>query len=102
MYSVLALWSAAREGAAVVVVVVNNGRYGILESFRDFIGAGDRVPGLDLPELDVVRVGEGFGCEGAWVERPKDLRGALERAFSAGRPYVLDVTVEAAVPKLVP
>jgi len=41
-----------------------------------------------------VRVAEGFGAYAERVERPEDLRGAFQRAASAGRPAVIDVIVE--------
>lgn len=39
---------------------------------------------------DLVKVAEGLGCLGIRVERPDELPGALERAFAAGRPVVID------------
>jgi benzoylformate decarboxylase len=99
-YSIQALWSAVRYGANVVVVVVNNGGYSILKGFRDAIGINDTVPGLDVPGIDFVRVAEGFGAGGERVEEAENLQGALKRAFASGRPYLLDVIVDPAVPKL--
>ena len=60
----------------------------------------ERLPGIELLELDVVRMAKGFGCDGMWVERPENLREALRRPFDAGRPYVLDVTVDPAAPQV--
>lgn len=100
MYSVQALWSAARYGADVTFVVVNNRGYSILKGFRDAIGAGDRVPGLDVPGIDFVGVAEGLGVEGETVEEAGDLLPALKRALNAGRPYLLDVIVAPEVPSL--
>ena len=42
---------------------------------------------------------EGFGSDGMWVERQEDLLEAMRRPFDAGRPYVLDVTVDPAAPQ---
>ena len=100
MYSIQALWSAAHYETAVPVVVINNRGYSILKGFRDAIGAGEKVPGLDLPGIDHTRIAEGFGCEAARVEDPQELYGALKRAFSSDRPYLLDVMVDRAVPKM--
>ncbi|MGI8859076.1 MAG: benzoylformate decarboxylase [Rubrobacteraceae bacterium] len=100
MYSVQALWSAARYGANVLVVVVNNRGYSILKAFRDSVGIGDTVPGLDVGDVDYVRVADGLGVPGETVEKPGDLSGALERGLNAGRPYLLDVIVDPKVPTL--
>jgi benzoylformate decarboxylase len=100
MYSIQTLWTAANYGVEVAFVVINNRGYSILKGFRDAIGAGDRVPGLDVHGADVVRVAQGFGVEGEAVERAEDLRPALKRAASARRPYLVEVIVDREVPEL--
>lgn len=100
MYSIQALWSAARYGLAVPFIVINNGGYSILKAFRDSIGLGDTVPGLDVPGLDLTLVARGLGCEAETVEKPEDLHAAVGRALDSERPYLLDVIVDPAVPKL--
>ena len=100
MYSVQALWSAARYGADVAFIVVNNRGYSILKGFRDALGAGDTVPGLDVEGIDFAGVARGLGVEGEPVEKDEDLLPALKRALNAGRPYLLDVVVDPKVPEL--
>jgi hypothetical protein len=70
-----------------------------LESFGWWLGI-ELLPGIGLLELDVVRMTEGFGCDGMWAERPENLREALRRPFDASRPYVLAVTVDPAAPQV--
>ena len=100
MYSIQALWSAAQYEANVVFVVVDNRGYYILKGFRDAMGLGETVPGLDVPGHDLVKVAEGLGVEGEKVEAAGSLPKALERALEAGRPYLLDVLVEPLIPEL--
>ena len=100
MYSVQALWSAAQYGADVTFVVINNKGYSILKGFREVLGAGDEVPGLELPGLDFVKIAEGLGCAAERVEEPGGLNEALKRALNAGRPYVVEVVVDTTVPPL--
>jgi benzoylformate decarboxylase len=100
MYSIQALWSAARYGADVAFVVINNRGYSILKGFRDAIGAGDTVPGLDVEGIDFVGVARGLGVDGELVERDTDLLPAVKRALNARRPYLLDVVVDPEVPQL--
>jgi benzoylformate decarboxylase len=64
------------------------------------VGIDDTVPGLDVPGIDFLDIAGGFGAGGERVEEAEDLEGALRRAFAARRPYLLDVIVDPAVPKL--
>ncbi len=100
MYSIQALWSAARYETAVTFVVVNNRGYSILKGFRDVIGAGDEVPGLDVPGVNFAGLAKDLGCEGETVEEAEHLRDTLKRALNAGRPFLVDVVVDREVPKL--
>jgi benzoylformate decarboxylase len=100
MYSIQTLWTAANYGVEVAFVVINNRGYSILKGFRDAIGAGNRVPGLDVGGVDIMQVARGFGVEGEAVGRAEDLRPALERAVGAGHPYLVEVIVDREVPKL--
>ena len=100
MYSIQALWSAAQYGANVIFVVVDNKGYYILKGFRDSLGISDTVPGLDVPNLDLVKTAESLGVAGEMVEKPDALPKALRRAFDAGRPYLLNVVVEPETPDL--
>ena len=54
---------------------------------------------MDLPGLDIVQAAKSLGCEGETVRRPEELSDAFERALGLGRPYVLDVLVDPAVPE---
>ncbi|HEX6711605.1 MAG TPA: benzoylformate decarboxylase [Rubrobacter sp.] len=100
MYSIQALWSAARYGVEVAFIVVNNRGYSILKGFRDAIGAGDTVPGLDVEGIDFVGVARGLGVDGEKVEEAGDLLPAVKRAMNARRPYLLEVVVDPEVPAL--
>jgi benzoylformate decarboxylase len=100
MYSNQALWTAARYGANILFVVVDNKGYYILKGFRDAIGIDDTVPGLDVPNLDLVKVAEGMGVRSERVEKPDDLEAALKRGLAANWPYLINVMVEPQVPEL--
>ncbi len=99
MYAPQAIWSAARYGASVAFVVINNGQYASLKSFGQLIDLDEGAPGLDLPGLDLPQIAEGLGAETATVQLPQELPEAIERAIRAERPYFLDVLVDATTPK---
>jgi benzoylformate decarboxylase len=100
MYTVQALWTAARLGAPVTYVIANNSQYAILKAFAAATGIANSVPGLDLPRLDITRIAGGFGCEAETVEDPEKLEETLKRALRHEGPYLVNVMVDRAVPAL--
>jgi thiamine pyrophosphate-dependent acetolactate synthase large subunit-like protein len=57
-----------------------------------------------FPERNFAQLAEGFGCAGIRVTDPRDLKGALEKAFRLDKPVVIDAVTDtyafAAAPKL--
>jgi benzoylformate decarboxylase len=100
MYTMQALWTAARLAAPITYVIVNNSQYAILKAFAAATGITDSVPGLELPRLDVARVAEGFGCKAETVSEPEKLEETLSRALAHEGPYLVNVLVDRAVPDL--
>ena len=78
--------TAVRFGIPVVTVISLNGGWA-----ADEPGKVGRFLGFTRYE----RMAEALGCHGEYVERPQDVRGALERAFASGRPAVVNVLTEA-------
>ncbi|HKX16737.1 MAG TPA: thiamine pyrophosphate-dependent enzyme [bacterium] len=97
MYTVQALWTAARYHIPVTVFVVDNRAYEVLKSgMRSYKGASvrpERLVGMDLdePAIDIPAVARGFGVEARVVSEPAELREAL--AEPAADPRLLDVLV---------
>ncbi|MBB3093768.1 benzoylformate decarboxylase [Actinoplanes campanulatus] len=92
LYSIQALWTAARRRAPLTVVVLNNRRYEAVSALGRRIGI-PAVPGVDLPELDLVSLARGFGFPAERVTRAAELPAALDRALDG--PCLLDVAVSA-------
>jgi acetolactate synthase-1/2/3 large subunit len=69
MYTLQSLWTMAREGLDVTVVILANGRYRILDVEMDRTGAGaigaraNDMLDLRRPDLDWVKLSEGMGVE---------------------------------------
>jgi acetolactate synthase I/II/III large subunit len=86
----------ARHGVAVVAVMGNNGIWALekhpMELLYGYSVVADLRPGTRYDE--VVRA---LGGHGELVERPDDLRPALERAFGAGRPALVNVLTDPTV-----
>jgi len=94
-YHVSELETAARLGINLVVLVNNNASLSqTRRGFTAAYGGALRGHGPELwkyKETDFARVAEAMGCVGIRVAHPSELRPALERAFAANRPVVLDV-----------
>jgi acetolactate synthase-1/2/3 large subunit len=86
----------ARHDVAVVAVMGNNGIWGLEHHPMMFV-YGYSVAAELRPATRYDQVVEALGCYGELVERPGELRGALERAFSAGRPALVNVLTDPAV-----
>ncbi|MFZ1996015.1 MAG: benzoylformate decarboxylase [Solirubrobacteraceae bacterium] len=95
LYVPQALWSAMALGVAVTFVIVNNGRYAILESAARFGGIED-LPSMELPGLDFLALAASFGCHAVRVSEPTELPGALSAALRESVPVLLDVIVDGA------
>jgi acetolactate synthase-1/2/3 large subunit len=88
--------TALRYGLPVVTVVWNNSSWG--PSFDQMPMLRGHVDPFDmLPDLRYDRMFEAIGCHGEHVERPDDIRPALERALGAGKAAVVNVLGDARV-----
>jgi benzoylformate decarboxylase len=99
MYSIQALWTAAQRKLPLTVVVLNNSGYGAMRSFSQVMQVRN-VPGLDLPDIDFVKIAEGHGCEAVRVAKSAELASALSRAFAHKGTSLVEVMVDSAVPLL--
>ncbi len=99
-YSIQALWTAAQHALPVVVVVPRNAEYAILKSFA-VLEETPGVPGLDIPDLDIVALANGYGCHGVLAETSDDVSSALAAAFDRSGPTVIVVPVTPTVPPLI-
>jgi benzoylformate decarboxylase len=105
LYSIQALWTAAYHDLPLVWIILHNRTYRILKFNMDIylkrfgLPADRPYPHMDLtqPDIDFVEVAKGFGVAAESVTDPGEIRPALERAFTAGRPYLIDVVLEGRV-----
>ncbi|MCO6384760.1 thiamine pyrophosphate-binding protein [Oceanicola sp. 502str15] len=85
--------TAVQHGAAPIVLVVNNGRYGTIRMHQEKTFPG-RVSGTDLANPDFVALAQAYGGFGERVERTEDFAGAFVRAQASGRLAVLELVVD--------
>jgi benzoylformate decarboxylase len=99
MYSIQALWTAAQRRLPLTVVVLNNSGYGAMRSFSQAMQVRD-VPGLDLPDIDFVKIAEALGCDAARATKSSELAPALKRGLAHAGTSLIEVMVDSAVPLL--
>jgi acetolactate synthase-1/2/3 large subunit len=94
-FSLMDAESLARQGLPVVIVVGNNGIWGLekhpMQAMYGYDVAADLQPGLHYD-----RVVQALGGAGETVEKSADLGPALARAFDAGVPYLVNVLTDPA------
>jgi acetolactate synthase-1/2/3 large subunit len=92
-FSGLEFDTMVRHGIPVVGVMGNNGIWGLEHHPMTFL-YGYSVAAKLQPELRYDRVVEELGGHGELVQRPDELRPALERAFESGQPALVNVLTD--------
>lgn len=95
-FSGMELDTLARHNVPVVVVIGNNGIWGLEKHPMEAIYGYSVVADL-RPETRYDLVAEALGCHGALVSSPDELRPALEAALASDRPAVINVLTDPAV-----
>lgn len=102
LYSIQALWTAAREELGIVFVIVNNKSYRILKqrvhSMGGYSAENDQYVGLDLdrPEIDFCRMAESLGVTATRTASPDDVVDLVQDAIRSNKPCLIDVLVDGA------
>jgi acetolactate synthase-1/2/3 large subunit len=95
-FSGMELDTLARHGVAVVGVIGNNGIWALEKHPMEFL-YGYSVAADLRPETRYDQLAEALGCHGELVREPAELRPALERAFAAGRPALVNVLTDPSI-----
>ncbi len=102
MYTIQALWTAARHNINAKFVVCNNRSYRILQlNIQQYwrtvgIEPHDFPLSFDLskPDLRFADMAKSMGVEGVRVEKVEEIRPAIARALAHPGPFLLDVVLE--------
>ena len=81
--------TAVRHGLDIVTVLGNDSAWGIDRQIQ--LAAYGRAVATDLLPSRYDLVAEGLGGHGEFVSRPQELAPALERAFAAGKPALVNI-----------
>ncbi len=99
LYTIQSLWTMAREGLNITVVIFNNRSYGILNVELARVGARAAGPKaeaqLDLsgPDLDFVELAKGFGVPAHRVDTAEALVNALQGSVAEPGPHLIEVVI---------
>jgi acetolactate synthase-1/2/3 large subunit len=89
--------TAIRKGLPIVAVIANDQSWGMI-AHSQTLRLGHCIPdGTWLGHVDYHRLVEVLGGFGALVERPEEIRPALEAAFASGRTACINVMVDPSV-----
>ncbi len=86
------LATAVQYGAAIVVLVVNNGMLGTIRMHQE--RQFGRGVATELVNPDFVALGRAYGCHAALVERNEGFPAAFDEAVASSRPALLELRVE--------
>lgn len=96
MFHIAELEVAVRKELPLVVVVGVDNQWGLeVGVYKRTFGQGTAETGTHWSKaVRFDKVAEGFGCQGAYVEKAEDLGPAIERAFASGKPTVIHVPID--------
>jgi len=97
-FSAMEMETAVRHKIPVIVVVVNNdGNTGALMEKTYFPSSPERVT-MFQPDIHYENIMRAFGGHGEFVDRPEQIRPALERAVASGKAACINVRVDSSAP----
>jgi benzoylformate decarboxylase len=100
MYTIQALWTAARYKVPVVFVIFNNTSYRILKqrlfAQRGFAAQVDTYVGMELvdPAVDYVGLSRSLGVAAERAKTVHDATDLIQKALGGGAPMLIEVTID--------
>jgi benzoylformate decarboxylase len=99
MYTIQALWTAARYGVGARFVICDNQRYGLLDAnisqyWSERGIPAHRYPGsfdLSQPRIDFPALAGSLGVAAQRVDKPGQVAGAVDRMLSHPGPFLIDL-----------
>ena len=85
--------TAVRHKLPIVIIVGNDGGWGLERELQTAVTGLTDTIACELRQTRYDIVMKGFGGDGELIERPEQVRPAMERALSAGVPYLLNVAI---------
>jgi acetolactate synthase-1/2/3 large subunit len=99
VYTISALWTMARESLNVTTVLLNNSAYAILRLELSRVGAqaggpkANQLLDLSHPNIDFVKIAEGFGVPASAATTCEELAEQFGRALAEPGPHLIDTHI---------
>jgi benzoylformate decarboxylase len=102
MYTIQALWTAARHNINAKFVICNNASYRLLQLNIGEYWKEQEIPkhdfpmsfDLSYPQLHFVEMAKGMGVPGVRVEKPWEVASAVGQMLAAPGPFLVDLVLE--------
>ncbi len=102
MYTIQALWTAARHNVNAKFVVCNNASYRLLQLNITEYWKEQNIPkhafplsfDLSHPPLHFVEMAKGMGVPGVRVEKPWEVASAVQQMLATPGPFLVDLVLE--------
>lgn len=102
MYTIQALWTAARHNIDAKFIICNNRSYRLLQLNISAYWKELNIPehkfplsfDLSKPDLNFVDMAKGMGVAGVRVEKPEEIGPAIKQALAHKGPFLIDVVLE--------
>jgi benzoylformate decarboxylase len=92
LYAIQGLATAGQLKLPLVFIVLKNRRYEALVDFGRHFGLAEAI-GTDLPDVDFCAIARAQGCDAIHVRDSSDVNAALQAAFAASRPTLVEVEI---------
>lgn len=83
-----------RHNLPVLTIVLNNKAWGMCVHGQQSMFGDNRLVVTKLGECRYEQVAEGFGCDGALVDKLEDLGPAVKQALASNRPACINVITD--------
>ena len=97
----LSIEAAFQENVPITVVIDNNGGLTTISQQQERLFADERHVATDFRDIPFHTMFEGMGGHGELVEKPEDLKPALERALSSSKTACVNVRTRSAISPIV-
>jgi acetolactate synthase I/II/III large subunit len=87
------LATAMQYGAAIVILLVNNGLFGTIRMYQEREYPG-RYPATDLMNPDFAALARAYGAHGETVSETSGFAAAFDRARKSGLPSLIDLRLD--------